>query len=72
MDITIQKSILRIRVYVCHMCIPKLYLIYTLLATTDMEKTEVLNLPPPPPVFTGKCSSHITPVTEGKGRDWKN
>lgn len=49
MDITIQKSILRIRVYVCHMCIPKLYLIYTLLATTDMEKTEVLNLPPPPP-----------------------
>ncbi|GAB0209717.1 mitochondrial enolase superfamily member 1 [Grus japonensis] len=23
-------------------------------------------------VFTGKCSSHTTQVTEGKGRDWEN
>jgi len=41
------------------------------LATGDMEKVEVLHdffLP----VFTDKCYSHITQVTEGKNRDWEN
>ncbi|GAB0177945.1 mitochondrial enolase superfamily member 1 [Grus japonensis] len=41
------------------------------LVTQYMEKAEVVNeffvL-----VFTSKCSSHTTQVTEGKGRDWEN
>ena len=41
------------------------------LVTQDMEKAEVLQnifaL-----VFTGKCSSHTTQVTDSKGRDWEN
>ncbi|KAK4821765.1 hypothetical protein QYF61_000826 [Mycteria americana] len=41
------------------------------LATTNMEKAEVLNnffaL-----VFTGKHSSHAAHLTESKGRDWEN
>ncbi|GAB0190800.1 mitochondrial enolase superfamily member 1 [Grus japonensis] len=36
-----------------------------------MEKAEVLN-DFFASVFTGKCSSHTTQVTEGKGRDWEN
>jgi len=39
------------------------------LVTTDMEKTEVLsNLFAS--VFTGTCSSPVSPVTECQGRDW--
>jgi len=41
------------------------------LITWDMEKTEVLSdffsL-----AFIGKCCSHTTQITEGKGRDWEN
>ncbi|KAM9654465.1 uncharacterized protein ACIBXB_005124 [Morphnus guianensis] len=40
------------------------------LVTQDMEKAEVLNFFAS--VFTSKCSSHTTQVTEGKGRDWEN
>ncbi|GAB0208211.1 mitochondrial enolase superfamily member 1 [Grus japonensis] len=36
-----------------------------------MEKAEVFN-DFFASVFTGKCLSHITHVTEGKGRDWEN
>ncbi|GAB0176518.1 mitochondrial enolase superfamily member 1 [Grus japonensis] len=40
------------------------------LVTQDMEKAEVLN-DSFASAFTGKCSSHTTQVTEGKGRDWE-
>ncbi|KAK4828020.1 hypothetical protein QYF61_022797 [Mycteria americana] len=41
------------------------------LATTKMEKAEVLNNIFAS-VFTSKCSSHTTQFTESKGRDWEN
>lgn len=34
--------------------------------TWDMEKAELVSN------FTGKCSSHTTHFTEGKGREWEN
>ncbi|GAB0180075.1 mitochondrial enolase superfamily member 1 [Grus japonensis] len=42
------------------------------LITQDMEKAEVLYDFFFASFFTGKCSSHTTQVTEGKGRDWEN
>lgn len=39
--------------------------------TRDMEKGEAFN-GFFASVFTGKCSSRITQVSEGKGRNWKN
>ena len=39
--------------------------------TRDMEKAEVLD-DIFASIFTGKCFSHTTQVTEGKGRDWEN
>ena len=41
------------------------------LATTNMEKTEVLSNFFAS-VFTGKCSGDTTQFTESKGPDWKN
>jgi len=41
------------------------------LVMQNMEKAEVPNSFLAS-VFTGKCSSHIAQVTEGKGRDWEN
>ncbi|GAB0184642.1 mitochondrial enolase superfamily member 1 [Grus japonensis] len=41
------------------------------LVTWDVERAEVLN-DIFASVFTSKCSSDTTPVTEGKGRDWGN
>jgi len=41
------------------------------LVTWDMEKGEVF-YDFFASVFTGRCSSHNSQVTEGKGRDWEN
>lgn len=41
------------------------------LVTQNMEKAEILK-DIFVSVFTGKCSSHTTRVTEGKGMDWEN
>jgi len=41
------------------------------LITRAMEKAGVLN-DFFASVFTGKCSSHIAQVADGKGRDWEN
>jgi len=41
------------------------------LVTQGVEKAEVLT-DFFASVFTGKCSSHTTQVSDGKGRDWEN